>query len=166
MDHPYENLDPERFQQFCQALIAKDYPNIQCIPVAQPDGGHDALSYLGNNDKYILFQVKFVRTQKYNEHPIEWLKEILTKELPKVNKQVLKGAKEYIIITNQKGTAHPNSGTIQKANELLKKYVPIPAYCMWRDELNIKLDNAWGNQWVYPELISGVDFIHLFVRTK
>ena len=67
-------------------MIAKDYPNIQCIPVAQPDGGRDALSYLGNNDKYILFQVKFVRTQKYNEHPIEWLKEILTKELPKVNK--------------------------------------------------------------------------------
>lgn len=164
MDHPYENLDPERFQQFCQALIAKDYPNIQCIPVAQPDGGRDSLSYLGNNDKYILFQVKFVRTQKYNEHPIEWLKEILTKELPKVNKQVLKGAKEYIIITNQKGTAHPNSGTIQKANELLKKYVPIPAYCMWRDELNIKLDNAWGIKWVYPELMSGVDFIHLLVE--
>ena len=42
MDYPLENLGPERFQQFCQALLAKEYPDMQCFPVAQPDGGRDA----------------------------------------------------------------------------------------------------------------------------
>ena len=75
MDHPYENLDPERFQQFCQALIAKDYPNVQCIPVAQPDGGRDALSYLGNNDKYILFHT--LVQDRFPVHVEERLSEVV-----------------------------------------------------------------------------------------
>ena len=45
MDYLYENLGPERFQQFCQALLAREYPKLQCFPVAQPDGGRDAISY-------------------------------------------------------------------------------------------------------------------------
>ena len=51
MDYPFENLDPERFQQFCQALLTKEFPNIQCFPVAQPDGGRDALSYLSEDEE-------------------------------------------------------------------------------------------------------------------
>ena len=34
MNYPLENLDPERFQQFCQALLVRDYPQVQCFPVA------------------------------------------------------------------------------------------------------------------------------------
>ena len=45
MDYPLENLGPERFQQFCQALLVKEYPRVQCFPVAQPDGGRDAVSH-------------------------------------------------------------------------------------------------------------------------
>ena len=45
MDYPLENLGPERFQQLCQALLAREYPRVQCFPVAQPDGGRDAVSY-------------------------------------------------------------------------------------------------------------------------
>ena len=39
MDYPFENLDPERFQNLCQALLTKEFPHVQCFPVAQPDGG-------------------------------------------------------------------------------------------------------------------------------
>jgi hypothetical protein len=35
MDYPLENLGPERFQEFCQALLMKEHPSLQCFPVAQ-----------------------------------------------------------------------------------------------------------------------------------
>jgi len=43
MDYPFENLTPEKFQLFCQALLVREYPSVQCLPVAQPDGGRDAV---------------------------------------------------------------------------------------------------------------------------
>jgi hypothetical protein len=46
MDYPLEQLGPERFQQFCQALISLEFPKVQSFPVAQPDGGRDAAAYL------------------------------------------------------------------------------------------------------------------------
>lgn len=45
MSYPFENLDPEKFQHFCQALLTKEFPNMQCFPVAQPDGGRDAITF-------------------------------------------------------------------------------------------------------------------------
>ena len=38
MTYHYESLGDERFQQLAQALIAIEFPNVQCLPVGQPDG--------------------------------------------------------------------------------------------------------------------------------
>jgi len=60
VDSQFENLGPERFQQLCQALLVKEYPNVQCFPVAQPDGGRDAIVYHHLDktpEKFIVFQV-------------------------------------------------------------------------------------------------------------
>ena len=46
MDYPLEELGPEGFQQFCQSLLVKEFPKLQCFPIAQPDGGRDGLTYL------------------------------------------------------------------------------------------------------------------------
>ncbi len=63
MEYLFENLGPERFQQFCQALLAKYYQHVICFPTAQPDGGRDALAFLDKftSNNYIVFQVKFAR---------------------------------------------------------------------------------------------------------
>jgi hypothetical protein len=63
MNYPFENLEPESFQQFCQALLTKEFPNVQCFSVAQPDGGRDALSIISEDDErsFIMYQVKFLR---------------------------------------------------------------------------------------------------------
>ncbi|NJK72861.1 MAG: hypothetical protein HC786_06465 [Richelia sp. CSU_2_1] len=45
MDYPFENLNSEKFQEFAQALLAKEFPDFQCFPVAQPDGGRDIIAY-------------------------------------------------------------------------------------------------------------------------
>jgi hypothetical protein len=82
-----ENLTPERFQALCQALLAKSYPNAQCFPVAQPDGGRDAIAYMrgSKGDKsFTVFQVKFNRNAVREVDPHKWLTDIMEDEAPKV----------------------------------------------------------------------------------
>ncbi len=170
MDYPFENLDPETFQQFCQALLAKEFSNVQCFPVAQPDGGRDALSYFGDDEErsFIMYQVKFVREPQAETDPHKWLIKTLKGEkgeAAKLKKQIPKGAKQYILLTNIKGTAHPDSGSIDQVNQLLKSELGVPAQCWWRDDLSRRLDNAWDLKWVYPALMTGSDLIRYVIES-
>lgn len=170
MDYPFENLDPERFQQFCQALLIRDYPNIQCFPVGQPDGGRDALEPLelrlerretvNSNKGFIVFQVKFSRKPLAEADPHLWLVSIMKKEIPKIKKLIPEGTSKYYLLTNIPGTAHPNTGSIDTLNKMLKKELNMPFQCWWRDDLNRRLDNASELKWVYPELMTGLDILH------
>jgi hypothetical protein len=167
MDYPFENLDPERFQHLCQALLIREFPNVQCFPVAQPDGGRDALSYLSDDEErgFIMYQVKYVRQPLAEPEPHKWLIETLKGEAAKLKKQIPKGAKQYILLTNIKGTAHPESGSIDKVNQLLKSELGVPSQCWWRDDLSRRLDNAWDLKWVYPALMTGPDLIRSVIES-
>ena len=44
MNFHYEVFDEKQFQKLSQALIATQFPNAQCFPDGQPDGGRDALA--------------------------------------------------------------------------------------------------------------------------
>ena len=61
MDYNYEALDDKRFQKLCQALIVAQFPDVQCLPVGEADGGRDAFlvrEYSGKKSVHV-FQVKF-----------------------------------------------------------------------------------------------------------
>lgn len=166
MRYPFENLTPEKFQQFAQALLAKEFPNVQCFPVAQPDGGRDAiqLHFFEQKPGFIMFQVKFVRTPESIDEPHKWLLSIIEQEAPKVKKQIPKGARQYVLLTNVRGTAHPGSGSIDVANKTLTEAVGIPAVCWWRDDLCRRLDSSWDLKWAYPELMTGPDLIRYVIE--
>lgn len=167
MDYPYENLSPEKFQLFCQALLAKDHPGIQCFPVAQPDGGRDATQMFfrfGDTKEFVMFQVKFVRQPQAEKDPHKWIVDIVADEAPKVKKQIRTGAKMYVLMTNVPGTAHPDTGSIDTVNELLTKELGIPCVCWWRNDLSRRLDSAWDLKWAYPELMTGPDLIRLVIE--
>jgi hypothetical protein len=82
VDYQLENLGPERFQEFCQSLLIRQFPKLQCFPVAQRDGGRDALAYYleGRGDEFIVFQVKYVRKPQAEAAPHDWLLGILEDE--------------------------------------------------------------------------------------
>jgi hypothetical protein len=66
MTYNYETLGDDRFQQFAQSLLTLVFPNVQCLPVNQPDGGRDAYYEVlsdstGQETKRVIFQVKFSR---------------------------------------------------------------------------------------------------------
>lgn len=167
MDYPLENLGPERFQQLCQALLAKEFPRVQCFPVAQPDGGRDAISYYpeGGGDKFMVFQVKYARKPLSETEPHKWLAAIVEDEAPKVRDLIPRGAVRYVLMTNVPGTAHLDKGSIDKLNSLLAEKVGVPSSCWWRDDISRRLDDAWDLKWAYPDIMAGPDFLRAIIES-
>lgn len=168
MDYPLENLDPERFQEFCHALLAAQNPNVQCLPVGQRDGGRDALSYEwhDNSGEFIIYQVKFVRKPLALADPHKWLIDTIANEAPAVKARISDGAKRYFLLTNVPGTAYPGSGSIDTVHKLLTDQLSLPAQCWWRDDINRRLDSAWDLKWSYPELLTGRDVVRAIIEGR
>ena len=167
MDYPFENLNPEKFQEFAQALLVKEFPDLQCFPVAQPDGGRDIVTYEYRipAHSFAVYQVKYVRRPLAEKDTHKWLLEIIKGEAPKVKALIEKGAQQFFLITNVPGTAHPDVGSIDQMNQLLQSELGIPSRCWWRDDLNRKLDDAWNLKWIYPELMTGPDLIRSIIES-
>jgi hypothetical protein len=165
MDYQFEQLGQDRFQQFCQALLATIYPNVTCFPVAQPDGGRDALVYINEHskDSFLVFQVKFVKKPYAESDPHKWLLDIIAKELPKIKGLIPKGANQYFLLTNIPGTAHLDVGGIDIMKNLLEE-MPIPSECWWRDDISRRLEGKPDLRWAYPELISGMDILKQLIE--
>ena len=168
MDYQFENLGPERFQQFCQSLLINTFPQFQCLPVGQPDGGRDAIAYYQSlePDKFIVFQVKFVRKPLAEKEPHKWLIDVIEKEAPKVKQLIPKGAEQYYLLTNVPGTSHLDAGSIDTVNGILNSLIDIPSTCWWRDDLNRQLDNAWDLKWAYPEIMTGIDMLRYIIQSR
>lgn len=165
VNYLFENLGPERFQEFCQALLVCEFPMTQCLPIAQPDGGRDAVVFrLGKTPKdFLVFQVKYVREPAALADPHKWLADTVEGELSKVQKLIPKGAKHYFLLTNVAGTAHFEGGSIDRVQSILNQ-LNVPAMCWWRDDLSRRFESSWQLKWSYPELLSGRDMLQ-FVAT-
>ena len=164
--YQYEQLNDESFQQLSQSLLLKSFPDLQCFPVGQPDGGRDGVARFlepaSGNTGFILFQVKFRRTALDDQDKArKWLLKTLKSELPKVHERIRDGAKRFILVTNVAGTAHPKVGSIDLLQALLDEHVPIEAQAWWRDDLDRRLDDAWDLKFAYPSLFSGTDLLRL-----
>lgn len=167
MRYHYNSLGPDRFQEFCQALLVAAFPNVQCLPVGQPDGGRDAFTtrYLasrhrrGDESEAIVFQVKFSKSPGEDRDQREFLEAIVASELPKIKKLKLSGLDKYYLLTNVGGTAHLGGGSIDKMNAYLSNALGVESYCWWRDDLDRRLDNNADVKWSYPDLLKATDLL-------
>ena len=162
MDYLYENLGDERFQEFCSRLISKEFPNAQAFPVGQPDGGRDSVVYFTESVEktFLVFQVKFVRNANQERDIHKWLTDTIEKEVEKINRLIPQGAKTYYLLTNVRGTAHLDSGSIDKVNRILKENIKIPAICWWREDLSMLFEKDPLFKWAFPEIINGQDILN------
>lgn len=166
--YQYEQLNGESFQHLSQCLLLRSFPDLQCFPVGQPDGGRDGIVRLfgatSETPGFILFQVKFTRRELNPSEAREWLLRTLANELPKIRNQIKSGAERFVLVTNVPGTGHQQAGSIDKLQDLLEQYVPIPAMAWWREDLDRRLDNTWDLKLAYPALLSGVDLLRLMIE--
>jgi len=167
----YEALGDERFQQLCQALIVADFPEAQCLPVGQPDGGRDAYwirhaltsSSAGNRRELVVFQVKFAKTGSDTRDAREMIKAVVRSERPKIKRLIRAGLQRYYLITNVGGTSHLGQGSIDQINQILSDELGIEAYCWWRDDLDRRLDGHANVKWSYPEVLKASDLLQALV---
>lgn len=162
MDYLFETLGDERFQEFCSCLISKEFANIQVFPVGQPDGGRDSLVYTMNTPtkEFYVFQVKYVRNAMIERDIHKWLTETIDGEVEKINKLIPKGATKYFLLTNVKGTAHLDSGSIDKINKILESKISIPSICWWREDLSILFEKDPLFKWSFPQILNGQDVLN------
>jgi hypothetical protein len=168
----YTTLGPERFQEFCQALIASSFPNAQCLPVGQPDGGRDAFvirhalarhKKANDNRELVVFQVKYSRSSANDREEREVLKSIIKTEKSKIDSLKKNGLFRYYLITNIAGTAHPKVGSIDQINDYLTNALDVESYCWWRDDLDRRLDANSSIKWSYPEVLKATDLLEALV---
>ena len=101
--------------------------------------------------EFVVFQVKFVKNPFQERDIHKWLTVIIKDEIPKIQKLIPKGAKRYYLLTNIKGTAHLDAGSIDKLNKILEENISIPSLCWWRDDLSRKLESDSLLKWSFPE---------------
>ena len=165
MRYNYEALNDQSFQQFAQALILVDHPQTQCLPVGQPDGGRDAFLFHVEPDKngFVVFQAKYSRNP-HGKTERKVIEALIKSEKTKVDELVRRGATHYYLITNVPGTAHPDSGSVDRANEALTAALSIPSRVWWRDDLDRRLDKAPDVKWAYPQILSATDVLPFLLR--
>lgn len=155
-----ESLGDERFQKLCQALLLKSHPDLQSLPVGQPDGGRDAFHKhgVGKLGSSTIFQVKFVLDPRAKESR-EIIEKIAKGESEKVRRLKERGASRYYLMTNAVGSSHLDVGAVDRVNEVLSELLDIPAYCLWRDDIERRLDADASVRWSYPEILSAKDML-------
>jgi hypothetical protein len=104
--------------------------------VGQPDGGRDAF----DSETKTVMQVKFKKSDE--DDSADWMISALTGELEKINKLIERGITRYIMVTNARGTAHLDSGKIDKVQQWMQDNISIPSTCYWRDEMDRRLDKS------------------------
>lgn len=164
MPYIFENLGPERFQHLCQALLVKDYKDLQCFPIGQPDGGRDALSRGDVGGAITVGQIKFKRREEDEVANAKWMIAALKGELPKIKRLAENGATRYIMMTNAKSSSHEKTGKVDLVQAWLDENVPIEAFCLWRDDLERRLDGDQGLKLSYPSMLTGEDTLTLIVK--
>ena len=166
MSYPLENLGDARFQQLCQALLSKLYPDVQCFPVSGSDGGRDATLASPNKTgaDLIVYQVKFTKKALRDKVPHKSVVDSLRLELPKINARIQNKATKYILMTNVPGTGASDTGSIDAVQNLLKKHLSVPSQCWWRDDIERKLDDAWDIKWSFPEVLRNQDILRIILE--
>ncbi len=163
MDYHLEALGDERFQKLCQALLTTSFPNVQCLPVGQPDGGRDA--FMPQPSGFIVFQVKYSRNPSTKTERIA-VSDVIKAERHKVDLLIKKGASAFYLMTNVSGSSHLDEGSVDKINTELSKTFGIPSFCWWRDDIERRIEVSDGLIWRYPEIFRGSDFLEIFVSGK
>jgi hypothetical protein len=163
MDYNLETLGDERFQKLCQALLTTSFPNVQCLPVGQPDGGRDAFERLPGG--FIVFQIKYSRNPAKKDERIE-ISNVIKTEKAKVDRLIKRGATAFYLMTNVSGTSHLDGGSIDKVNSALTAAFGIPSSCWWRDDIERRVESTNGLIWRYPEIFKGSDFLEVLTSGR
>ena len=109
-----------------------------------------------------VFQVKFSRDPSTKDER-DAVEELIRTEKEKVKELILRGAKRYFFITNVKGTAHLDGGSIDKVNKELTEVLEIPTEVWWRDDLDRRVDQSTDIKWSFLDICRASDLMQFLL---
>ena len=169
--YPYEQLDGPRFQRLAQTLLVSEHPGLQCFPLSGADGGRDAAEMLATESTRLVdslvFQVKFREQQPLGvpttRNLYKWLTDSLIEELPNLRELASRGTREYVVITNIKGTGTLDTGLRDKINDWCSKNLPLITRFWWRDDLDARLLGRYDLIFHF-NLFTGTEAVRAFLE--
>ncbi|WP_278263723.1 hypothetical protein [Nocardia sp. AG03] len=167
MQYDYERLNPDRFQDMCQALLVAELPDVQCYPVGQSDGGRDATSpSVGAGNGMTIFQVKFKRERLKGDDPYSYVKKAIHAEQENIARLAKLGANKYILMTNLGGSSKPERGAMDKARKYLDSALPATMKGMiwWRTDIDARLNATDVVKWNFPEILTSSDLFRELIE--
>jgi hypothetical protein len=105
-------------------------------------------------------QVKYKR----KDEPVSaaWMISTLEKEKPKIDRLVSRGATSYLMVTNASMTGALDKGTRDKVQTWMDDNLSVPGFCLWRDDLDRRLDRAEPHfKLKHSEILAGDDAVSL-----
>ena len=115
------------------------------------------------SDELIVFQVNFTRNESLTGNERIYLNQYLNKEAIKIEIFSRRGLKKYYIITSTKGTAHYDTGSIDRLNEFLSDQLNVESYVWWRDDIDRRVDLYGSVKWSYPDILKATDLLEVLV---
>jgi hypothetical protein len=64
------------------------------------------------------------------------------------------------------GSAHLDTGSIDRLNKILESKIQVPSICWWRDDLSRKLEANSALKWSYLEILNGQDILNSSNRSR
>ncbi|MDQ0121044.1 hypothetical protein J2T22_004257 [Pseudarthrobacter defluvii] len=114
--------------------------------------------------------MKWVRDQREERDPVKWLKDIIKAEEANLRRMQGRGTLEWLLVTNVPGTAHEDSGRIDRLNAHLLaegKRLGLKMRAWWRNEVSRAVDSAPQElKFAYPDMLVGADIIRWINQTN
>ncbi len=70
-----------------------------------------------------------------------------------------------MFVSNVEGSAHLDVGLIDTTKNWLRERCNVDPECLFRADIERRLDGNWDIKWAYPEILSGADNLRILVET-
>jgi hypothetical protein len=108
-------------------------------------------------------QAKFSRDPDSVRNPAAWLDGILSKEKARIARLASRGVRSYRLMTNMRGTATLDRGSIDRIDALLRELPFDDVQCLWRDDLDVLMIKHRALKWEFRELLASDDILEELV---
>jgi len=149
----YERCGADRFRVLCSAVLEPDHPGLVTLGHGATGTGRQGFDRSPTIAGRACAHVAFSPTLAL-DGTAEWLLASLASELPRIRHAAVRGASRFIVVTN---VSRPDSEALEGPGSVhawLAENCPIPASCLWREDLDRRID--WGSPTIklaHPEIL-------------
>lgn len=143
----YETLTSTQFQALVSALVVREHPRAQCMPLSGRDGGRDAVVQAVVKDGRVIDKIVYqakMRQRSVTGIPtvddlFRWVATNLQRERRRILRLIERGTTEYVLVMNIPGSGDLDKGLRDRVQAEMSDKISIAARAWWREDLDTRL---------------------------